>query len=70
MEVAAPMFAELGNMLCMTATFFAAVICAGVALTFIFSASAGDPTIPVVALAMAAIIWLVGRACRYALAGR
>lgn len=63
------MFATLGNTLCTTTTVFAAVICAGVAITFVSSASEGDPTIRVVALAVAGLVWLIGRACRYVLDG-
>jgi hypothetical protein len=69
MEVAAAMFATLGNALCMTTTIFAALICAGVAITFVYSASEGNPTIPVVGLVIAGMIWLAGRACRYVLDG-
>ena len=66
----ATLFASMEDTLGLAATAFAAVICAGVVIGFLYSASEGDPTIQIVALAFAGAIWLAGRACRYVLAGR
>jgi hypothetical protein len=66
----AAMFAAMGNMFGLAATVFATIICVGVAIGFLYSANEGDPTIQIVGLILAGAIWLIGRACRYVLAGR
>jgi hypothetical protein len=64
------MAARLGEALYWTATIFAALIVVWVVWGSMYDISRGEPIIPVVALLFAAAIWLVGRTCRYMLAGR
>lgn len=63
------MTAEFGELLYWTATIAAAVIAAWDVVDFLYGLSQGQPILRIVALVVAAIIWLLGRGCRYALAG-
>lgn len=64
------MAARLGEALYWTATIFVVLIVVWIVWGYMYNASRGDPIIPIVALLFAAAIWLVGRACRFVLAGR
>ena len=62
---------RLGDLLYWSATFLAVMIAMFVlADAIIFSPVHGGPVIPLAALSLAGIIWLIGRLCRYLLAGR
>jgi len=46
------------------------LIAGGIAYAVLFGTGTGDPLLQGLALFVAAIIWLIGRAARYVLAGR
>jgi hypothetical protein len=59
-----------GTLLYWMTTILAGLITAMATANFYFSASEGEPTVPIVALLVAGVIWLIGWACRNALAER
>ena len=59
-----------GTLLYWMTTILAGLITAMAIANFYFKASEGEPTVPVVALLVAGVIWLIGWACRNALAER
>jgi hypothetical protein len=69
-KAAGAMAARLGELLYWTATILAGLIVIGVIAGYISSINEGEAIIPVVALLVAAVIWLIGRACRAILGGR
>jgi len=52
------------------ATIIAGPIAAWVVFNYLYNINRAYPIIPIVPLLIAGAIWLVGRACRYVLAGR
>ena len=61
---------QLGQTLYWSATAVAVVIVLWAALIFFYGLSQGQPIVPIAGLSCAVIIWLLGRGCRYLLAGR
>ena len=51
-------------------TFVAGVLVLWVVRSYVFTSERGEPIVQIVPLALAAIIWLAGLACRYLFAGR
>ena len=64
------MTAWCGEVFCWTATIIAGLIAVWVVWSYVSNISEGYAVIPIVPLLIAGAVWLVGRACRYALAGR
>jgi hypothetical protein len=62
------MTAESGRLLYWAATTVAAVIVLWNLADFLYGLSQGQPILRIASLLMAAIIWLIGRGCRAALA--
>ncbi len=58
------MVARWGEVLYRIAEIIAGLIAAFAFLTYLDSASAGEPIIPVVPLVLAGVILLIGRSCR------
>lgn len=57
-----------GTLLYWMTTILAGVITAMAAVNFYFNASEGEPRVPIVALLVAGMIWLIGWICRNVLA--
>ena len=64
------MAARWGELLYRAAIFFAGLIAMLAAAEFLNNLSRGGPIIPIRPLLLAGVIWLIGRVCRYLLAGR
>jgi hypothetical protein len=54
-----------GHILYRAASILAAVVALFAAFNFIDNVSNGEPMVPLPALALAVIIWLIGLGCRY-----
>jgi hypothetical protein len=63
------MLASLGNVFYRMMTVFAVIVAGIVLVAFLFSMAHGDPYVQIVALLVAGVIWLVGRAGKLVLAG-
>jgi hypothetical protein len=64
------MAARWGEVLYRTATILAGLIAVLAAAEFLNNLSKAGPIIPIRPLLLAGAIWLIGRVCRYLLAGR
>jgi formate/nitrite transporter FocA (FNT family) len=64
------MAASLGEILYWTASVIAGLIVAAVVIGYVSNTGEGLPIIPIIALLVAGVIWLVGGACRRMLARR
>jgi hypothetical protein len=64
------MAARFGEVLYWLGVIIAALLAALAAVGFIWGTGTTEPFAEIVALIMAGIVWLIGRACRYVLAGR
>jgi hypothetical protein len=64
------MAARWGELLYRMAIIFAGLIAVLAAAEFLNNLSRGGPIIPIRPLLFAGAIWLIGRFCRYLLAGR
>jgi hypothetical protein len=58
-----------GVLICRACTVIAIAIVALVSVNFVYTASIGQPSIPIAGLVMALMVWLIGRFFRFALAG-
>ena len=63
------MSSESGRLIYWAATIAAAMIVAWDLAGFLYGLSQGEPILRVASLVVAAVIWLIGRGCRAALAG-
>ncbi len=64
------MAAWWGTALYWIATIIAGLIVVWAVWNYVYNTDRGEPIIQIVPLLLAGAIWLVGRACRYLLAGR
>jgi len=64
------MVARLGDVLYWAASGVAALLAAFVLMVFMLADGKGEPIFQVLGVVIAGIIWLIGRACRYVLAGK
>lgn len=64
------MAAWLGETLYWLSTVIAGLIAVWILWGYVYDIDRGEPIIRIVPLLIAGAIWLVGRACRYMLAGR
>ena len=64
------MVARLGDVLYWAASTVAALLAAFVLMVFMLADGKGESLFQVLGVVTAGVIWLVGRACRYVLAGK
>ena len=63
------MYSPWGVLICRACTFIAVAIIVLVIANFLYTASIGQPSIPIAGLVMALMVWVIGRFFRFALAG-